>query len=131
MIKVLLDNDVDGFHGLLAGAVESTGWSEFQLVEFITLNDAGLDRSAGDREIWRQCQSQRLLLLTANRNRDVVDSLEQTINEENSPDCLPVITISDQQRLHNATYRKACVESLLTIVLDLSNQLGTGRLYIP
>jgi hypothetical protein len=26
---------------------------------------------------------------------------------------------------------EACFESLLTIVLELNNQLGTGRLYIP
>lgn len=131
MIKILLDNDVDGFQELLAGAVESTGWSEFQLVEFITLQDVGLDRTTRDREIWRLCQLDSLLLLTANRNQDDADSLEQTINEESTPDSLPVITVSHQERLHNTTYREACVERLLTIVLELSNHLGTGRLYIP
>ena len=72
-----------------------------------------------------------MLLLTANRNQDDADSLEQTITEENTPDSLPVLTISDQQRLHNTSYREACVERPLTIVLELSNHLGTGRLYIP
>lgn len=131
MIRVLLDNDVTGFRQLLAGAVESTGWGEYQLIEFITLQDVGLDQAAGDREIWRLCQLDSLLLLTANRNQDVLDSLEQTINQENTPDSLPVITVSHQDRLHNAAYREACIERLLMIVLELSNHLGTGRLYIP
>lgn len=131
MIRVLLDNDLAGFQTLLAGALESTGWSEYQLVEFIMLGDVGLDRATKDRDIWRHCQLHSLLLLTANRHQDDPDSLEQTINEENTPDSLPVITISDQQRLHNAAYREACLESLLTIVLELNNHLGTGRLYIP
>lgn len=73
MIKVLLDNDVAGFQQLLAGTVESIGWSEYQLIEFITLQDVGLDRMTGDREIWRLCQRDSLLLLTANRNQDDAD----------------------------------------------------------
>jgi len=131
LIKVLLDNDVTGFQQLLAGAVESIGWSEYELIEFITLQNVGLDRTTGDREIWRLCQLDSLLLLTANRNQGDADSLEQTITEENTPESLPVLTISDQQRLHNTAYREACVERLLTIVLELRNHLGTGRLYIP
>lgn len=131
MIRVVLDNDIAGFQTLLAGAIESTGWSEYQLIEFIALSDIGLDRATNDREIWRRCQLNNLLLRTANRNQDDPDSLEQTISEENTPNALPVITISDQQRLHNAGYREACIERLLTIVLELNHHLGTGRLYLP
>ena len=129
MIKALLDNDVAGFQQLLAGAVESIGWSE--LIEFITLDETGLERDSSDREIWRWCQRNSYLLLTANRNQKDPDSLQLTIREENTPDSLPVITISNQQRLHNAAYREACIERLLTIVLELSDHLGTGRLYVP
>lgn len=131
MIKVLLDNDIAGFRTLLAGAIESTGWSEYELIEFILLKDIGLDHSTKDREIWRRCQLNSLILLTANRNQGDPESLEETISEENTPNSLPVITISNQQKLHNATYREACIESLLTIVLELNNHLGTGRIYIP
>lgn len=131
MIKVLLDNDIAGFQTHLAGAVERAGWSEYQLIEFITLEDVGLNRETKDREIWRRCQLNSMILLTANRNEDDPDSLEQALVEENTLHSLPVITISNQQRLHNADYREACIESLLTIVLELNNHLGTGRLYIP
>lgn len=129
MIKALLDNDVAEFQQLLAGAVERIGQSE--LVEFITLREIGLERDTSDREVWRWFQRNSYLLLTANRNQKDPASLQLTIREENTPDCLPVITISNQQRLHNAAYREACLDRLLTIVLELSNHLGTGRLYIP
>jgi hypothetical protein len=131
VIKILLDNDIAGFQTLLIGTLESAGWSEYKLIEVITLKDIGLDREAKDREIWRRCQLDSLILLTANRNHDDADSLEQTISEENTLHSLPIITISDQQRLHNSAYREACIESLLTIVLELNNHLGAGRLYVP
>lgn len=131
MIRVLLDNDIDGFQSHLVSALESTGWSEYQLVELLTLSQVGLERATNDRVIWRFCQLNGLVLLTANRNQDDADSLEQTMSEENTPASLPVLTVTDQRRLHNAAYREACIESLLTIIIDLNNHLGTGRLYIP
>lgn len=131
MIKVLLDNNISGFQNLLIGAIKSTGWSEYQLIEFITLDDLGLDDSINDREIWRRCQQSGYILLTTNRNEKGADSLQLTLREENTPNSLPVITISSQRKLRDAAYREACVESLLTIVLEMSNHLGTGRLYIP
>ena len=131
MIRVLLDADITGFQALLVGTLEATGWSEYKLLEFVTLSEVGLDEATSDREIWRRCQLDSMLLLTANRNRDDRDSLEQTISQENSASSLPVITISAQERLHNAVYREACIERLINIVLELSDNLGTGRLYIP
>lgn len=131
MIRVLLDNDVAGFQTLLTGTVESTGWGEYELIEFITLGDVGLEHATNDREIWRHCQLNGLVLLTANRNQRGADSLQLTIREENTPDSFPVATVRDQQRLHNAAYREACIESLLIIIVELNNHLGTGRLYIP
>ncbi|MCI0388155.1 MAG: ACP S-malonyltransferase [Acidobacteria bacterium] len=131
MIKVLLDNDISGFQTLLTGTIESAGWSEYELIEFIRLKDLGLDYTTNDREIWRRCQKSGYILLTTNRNEKGDDSLQLTIREENTPGSLPVITVSDQQKLHNSAYREECIERLLTIVLELNNHLGTGRLYIP
>jgi len=131
VIRVLLDADITGFQALLVGTLEATGWSEYKLLEFVTLSEVGLDEATSDREIWRRCQLDSMLLLTANRNRDDRDSLEQTISQENSASSLPVITISAQERLHNAVYREACIERLINTVLELSDNLGTGRLYIP
>lgn len=112
-------------------ALESTGWKEYELIEFLELKDAGLAHATKDREIWRYCQHYGLILLTANRNQKGADSLQLTLREENTSASLPVLTVTDQQRLHNAAYREACIESLLTIIIELNNHLGTGRLYIP
>lgn len=131
MIRVLVDNDIDGFRLLLARALESTGWSEYQLIELASLSEVGLARETNDRAIWRFCQLNGLILLTNNRNQKDPNSLGQTIREENTLNSLPVLTIRDQQRLHSLAYRVACIERLLDIVLDLNNHLGTGRLFIP
>ncbi len=127
----MLDNDISGHSDLLAGTLNSTGWADYNLVKFITLTDAGLARSALDREIWQHCQKNSLILLTANRNQDDPDSLEQTLRELSSEYSLPVVTVSDPQRLIEPTYREQCVHSLIGIILDLNNYLGAARIYIP
>lgn len=131
MITVLFDNDISGHCDLFRGTVISTGWDEYRLIEFITFTEAGLERDSLDRIVWRHCQSHGFLLLTGNRNQEDSDSLEQTIQEENTPDSLPVITISQPQRIIEAEYRERCVHSLIEIILNLNNFLGSARLYIP
>ncbi len=76
-------------------------------------------------------QAHYLLLLTANRNMQGGDSLEQTIREENQETSLPVITISNVERMVEATYRAQCTARLAEIVIYLDNYLGSGRLFIP
>lgn len=127
----MLDNDISGHSDLLAGTLNSTGGAEYDLVKFISLTDGGLARNAIDREIWHHCQRNSLILLTANRNQDDPDSLEQTLRELNTEYSLPVITVSDSQRLIEPTYREQCIHSLIGIILDLINYLGTARIYIP
>jgi len=72
-----------------------------------------------------------MLLLTANRNAKGEDSLEQTIQEEDSPKILPVLTIATLDRLIERDYREQCCARLVDIVLYLDNYLGVGRLFIP
>jgi hypothetical protein len=59
------------------------------------------------------------------------DSLEQTIRDENTPTCLPVVTVSVVDRLEERAYREQCAERLAEIILDIENNLGLGRIYIP
>jgi len=73
----------------------------------------------------------KLLLLTANRNAKGEDSLEQTIQEEDSPKILPVLTIATLDRLIERDYREQCCARLVDIVLYLDNYLGVERLFIP
>ena len=84
-----------------------------------------------DRTLWRYCQTQRMVLLTANHNMKDADSLEQTIREENAETSLPVVTIANLERLDEYGYREECALRLLEIVLEIEKYLGTGRLYIP
>jgi len=73
-----------------------------------------------------------MILLTANRSMKGKNSLEQVIREENTSASLPVITISNPDRLLNdSEYRNQCVESLIEIALDLDSYRGTRRIFIP
>src|SRR5579883_425746 len=69
-------------------------WNGLGLVveNFRTL---GLAHDASDAIIWRTCQREQLVLITGNRNKRGTDSLEATIQNENQPDRLPVITIAN------------------------------------
>jgi hypothetical protein len=131
LITVLLDNDISGHQELFIGTVYSTGWAEYHLVRLITLIEVGLTNDALDRDIWQYCQSHSFLLLTTNRNQDDPHSLEQTLRDENREDALPVVTISDPQRLIEPAYRERCIHALIGIILDLNNYLGSVRLFIP
>ena len=71
-----------------------------------------------------------MILLTNNRNMAGVDSLAQTIREENTVVSLPVLTIGDFDRIIERTYRENCAARLLEVVVYLDNYLGVGRLFI-
>ena len=59
----------------------------------------GLSHDATDAVIWRTCQREGLVLVTANRNQRGPDSLEGVIQSENQPDSLPVVTVADANRV--------------------------------
>ncbi|MDV3349314.1 hypothetical protein QGP82_11475 [Leptothoe sp. LEGE 181152] len=60
------------------------------------------------------------------------DSLEQVMREESTGESLPVLTISNSDRLLNdPDYRGRCVESLVEIALSLDSYQGARRVFIP
>ena len=73
----------------------------------------------------------QLVLLTGNRRKKGVDSLEQVIREENMPTSLPVITVARVNRLDERAYREWCSSRLVEIMLDIENYVGVGRIFIP
>lgn len=74
----------------------------------------------------------QMLLLPANRRMKGKDSLEQVLQEENTPASFSVVTIGDADRvLNDADYRDLCVNRLLEIVLYIENYIGTRRIFIP
>jgi hypothetical protein len=78
------------------------------------------------------CQQPEILLITGTRNLDGPDSLETTIRELNTPFCLPVITLADQDRImEGKAYAAKVAERLLEYLYDMENYRGTGRLFVP
>jgi hypothetical protein len=56
----------------------------------------------------------------------------QVIREEITSTSLPVITISDGDRLLNdSEYWQRCAIRLVEIVLDINTYMGVSRLFIP
>ena len=72
-----------------------------------------------------------MILLTHNRNMNDANSLEHTIQEENTPTSLPVITLGRVERLRERASRERCVVRLIEIGLEIEQYLGTGRIFIP
>lgn len=130
-ITILLDHNLDGHLVFLEVGMKETRWDRVLTIEFRLLRDFGLPFDCSDQEIWRFAQARRLLLLTHNRNRKDETSLQATIDRENTPDSLPVVTISDKDSLLLSDYRQRVAESLAAIIVDLDQYLGAGRMYVP
>jgi len=127
----LVDYNLDGYALVFLGVLTKLGWLEILSIRFVTFRDVGLSMESSDRVVWQYAQTNRMLILTANRNMKGKDSLEQVMREENQADSLPVLTIGDLDRLDEFDYRERCIERLIEIVLDIDNYLGAGRLFIP
>jgi hypothetical protein len=130
-ISVLIDHNIEGYAVLLWIILKTEGWLELCPIDMVMFKDVGLADDINDRDLWRFVQAHKMILLTANRNMEGQNSLEQTIREENRLTSLPVLTISNDEYLKEKTYRKRCIEKLLEILFDLDNYLGTGRIFIP
>ena len=130
-ITILLDHDLEGFDALFIAGLRETRWDQALILEFKRLRDFGLPDNHPDREIWRFVQEQRIWLVTNNRNDDSETSLQATIEREGAANSLPVITVSDKNKLYLAEYRQQAAASLVEIVIYPEKYLGTGRLYIP
>jgi hypothetical protein len=69
--------------------------------------------------------------LTANRNADGSDSLAQVISELNHSFALPVLTISNANRVVDFAYREDCAYRIGDIATRIEQFLGTARLFVP
>jgi hypothetical protein len=114
------------------GAIASQGWLELVRIRFLTFAELDLPTDSDDRMVWRLAQENQMILLTANRSMKGKDSLEQVMREESISVSLPVVTISNADRLLNdSEYRGRCVEKLIEIVLDIDSYRGARRIFIP
>ncbi|MBI3757896.1 MAG: hypothetical protein HY267_07965 [Deltaproteobacteria bacterium] len=129
--RILLDHDIEGYAVFFTAGLQETGWDQYVTIEFLRLRDLGLSDDQNDQEIWRRVQSDRLLLITHNRNREDERSLQATIEKELAADSLPVLTIANVEKLAQANHRQQVVHKLAEVVLYLENYLGVGRIYLP
>lgn len=135
MFTILLDEQLTGYVGYFRTLAESDAWKALtQLlgVRFTNFPEIGLAAGTVDRDVWHYCQTQRIYLLTDNRNRRGADSLEETIRQYNTPMSLPVFTVSDRDRFANdRAYAERVIGSLFDRLIDADNLVGTGRLFLP
>ena len=94
--------------------------------------DLKLSQGISDLVLWQFCQSEGLLLVTANRNGRGADSLDATIRLHGIATSLPVLTIANERlMLVDRSYAERAGIRLLEILLELDQFLGTGRLFLP
>jgi len=106
-------------------------WAALE-VEEKQFPDLGVVDTDSDLKVWRAAQAHGALLLTGNRNQSGTDSLEAVLRRENSPACLPVVTLGDAKRMMaDRQYFERAAIRLIEIVMDLDQYCGTGRVYIP
>jgi hypothetical protein len=128
----LIDHNLKGHALVLFGAIASQGWLDIVPIRFVTFDELSVSIDSDDRIVWRLAQENQMILLTANRSMKGKDSLEQVMREENTSESLPVITVSNADRLLNdSEYRGRCVEDLIEIVLDIDTYRGARRIFIP
>jgi hypothetical protein len=130
-VTLLADHNMEGQSMLLLGTLATQGWLELMAIRILSFSNVGLLPNSNDRDVWRFVQQQEMILLTGNRNMKGQDSLEQTIQEENTPISLPVLTIGSTKRLDEPRYRERCAARLVEIVVDIELYRGVGRLFIP
>jgi hypothetical protein len=128
---VLVDHNMEGQAARLWSTLASDGWLKLEPLELVTFARVGLPAASTDRLVWRFAQSQRMILLTNNRNARDADSLWRTILEESTSTSLPVLTVGDIDRMVELEYGQRSAERLVEISLYLENCLGTGRMFIP
>jgi hypothetical protein len=135
VLRVLLDENIDGYADYLSRHLFSPTWNDISSslgVSIATFEQVGLAKGTPDEQIWQFCQNRQFYLLTDNRNDDKPGSLESIIRTLNLPTSVPVFTISDIPRLRtDRDYVEALVARLLEYLMDAQNLRGLGRLYLP
>lgn len=114
MIALLADHNIEGHAKLLLSTLQSLGWVDLLELRLTLFSEVGLAHNSSDREVWHRAQNLGMLLLTDNRNNDGPGSLEQTILDDATSMSLPVVTVSNAERLRkDQGYRSACAEALV------------------
>mgnify|MGYP001044962391 CR=1 FL=1 len=135
MLAIMADHDIEGHLQVLLKILDSGDWRELwneiavSVESFSTLQ---VSYAARDTELWQLCQDRQIVMITGNRNKVGPDSLEATIQQQNTPYSIPVLTVAEPSCiLANRDYAHRVAERLMEYLIDLDNLRGTGRLYLP
>ena len=135
MQRILSDHDVQGQVSRLMDLCQRPPWVDLWrelACVLCTFEEFDLAEDATDATIWHTCQDHDILLITGNRNAAGPASLAMTLRQRNTPQCLPVLTLADPDRiLRDRPYAEAVVERLFDILIDPGALRGTGRIYLP
>src|SRR4051812_40838664 len=134
-LSLVADENVEGHLAYLLDRIAAGNYGEYWELLGVgvrTLADLGLGRKAPDVDVWRACQRESAVLVTANRNAEGDDSLEATIRREGTLDSLPVLTLTEPRRvLHSAEYADRVIVRLIEVIEEIDRYRGSGRLYLP
>ena len=118
-------------HRLLTDVSRDELWN-FLNLEVLTFNDLGLALDVADRLLWQTCQQYDVVLITANRNADDPDSLETALQDLNTPQSLPIVTLANVERIRrDRQYAEQVADQILDLLFDIDNLRGAGRLFVP
>ncbi|MCI0741837.1 MAG: DUF5615 family PIN-like protein [Gemmataceae bacterium] len=135
MKGILADVNIVGHLFGLVRIWESDEWKEIWRslnLRIFTFEDLGLDDTASDLEVWKTCQSNEIILVTANRNDDGPESLESAIRQFNTATNLPVFTLANVSKMESSrSYAFRVATKILQNLLEMDGFLGTGRLFVP
>jgi hypothetical protein len=87
------DANIAGHVARLVQRLQQDDWREFWEhleLQLLTFTDLGLDSADSDAVVWERCQQYPALLLTNNRNDEGPESLETSIQTQNTVESLPV-----------------------------------------
>jgi hypothetical protein len=135
MPTIMADHDVEGHLQLLIRIWSSGEWNEIWIAlscQIETFQRMGISTTSLDVDIWRLCQERQIVLITGNRNAESEDSLEATIRREGNVNSLPVLTISDPDRMYrDRQYATDVAERAIDYLQTINDLRGTGRLFVP
>ena len=135
MTALMADHDCEGQMQVLLRLLGSAEWHALWTelaVRVESFASLGVPPHTPDADLWQLCQTRQIVLITANRNEEGPASLEATLQASNTPTSLPVLTLSEPQRiLSSRAYANRVVERLVEYLIDVENLRGTGRLYLP
>jgi hypothetical protein len=132
---ILADVNIQGHVDLLVVLMQAEPWKLFWdhlNLKYAHFGEFDLAANTPDSLVWEMCQREGLVLLTDNRNKKSLDSLEATIQARNNPTSLPVFTIANIPHLRaSRDYADRGIDKLLDSLLRIDMLRGAGRLYLP